>query len=90
MARFDCTVMQNDVALCQATIDVREARRGESARGWEGAILATEPPGAIWEPGEYTFRFADGSDCSVAIASVRLGGGRITFVGSGPPPVATA
>ena len=81
MPRFDCTVLLNDVVLGEAIIDVRK-----TPDGWDGVVLMTTPPEAIQEPGTYTFRLADGSDHAAAIKSVRPGGGRITFVGTGSAP----
>jgi hypothetical protein len=81
MPRFDCTILHEDAARCEAMIDVRT-----TAGGWEGVILMTTPADAIDEPGTYTLRLADGADHTVVIKSVRPGGGRVTFVGSGSAP----
>ena len=81
MPRFDCTVLQDDATRCEAMIDVRT-----TAEGWDGVILMTTPADAIDEPGTYTLQLADGSNHTAVIKSVRPGGGRITFVGTGAAP----
>ncbi len=83
MPDFVCTVLQDGAPLCEARIDVRHTRRGY-LRGWQGTVLSTDPPNAIWEPGEYTFRLADGSEHVALINRVRMGtrGTSVSFIGA--------
>ena len=83
MPRYQCAILQNGGVLCQATVDIRYTRQGY-VPGWAGAVVASDPPDAIWQSGKYTLRLEDGSEHAAIINNVQIGSGgtRISFRGA--------